>query len=138
MLKQIPGTDGCFVCGKPCGSNFRSLGVDFFFDYECGNVVASIKPDNTWCGYDGIVHGGIISAVLDDAMEKAAQAHCGKSAFTATLSMKYRKNSIAGGAYSVRAHVTEARGRRIKTKAALTDDHEAVYAEAEALFIIIK
>jgi len=137
MLKNIPGTDGCFVCGKPDGANNRSLGVDFFLDDASGNVVASIEPDETWCGYKDMVHGGIISAVMDDAMEKAVQVDCGKPAFTATLSMKYRKNVNAGYDYKLRALIGEKRGRRIRTKAFLTDTSGTVYAEAEALFIII-
>lgn len=136
-LELIPGNDGCFICGKPDGRNSRSMGIEFFWDNEKEQVVATIEPDHTWCGYETVVHGGIISAVLDDSMEKAIQQVLQKAAFTATLSMKFRKNVTPGFTYYVYAFISENRGRRIKTKAILKDIEGTIYSEAEALFLLI-
>lgn len=135
-MNKIPGTDGCFVCGSPEGKNRRALGIEFFWDETHNQIFTSIEPDETWCGYEEVVHGGIIAAILDDAMEHAIQQSTGKAAYTATLSMKYRKNTMMGNAYIIHAFTTEIRGKRVKAKATLADGDGTIYSEAEALFIL--
>lgn len=136
-MENITGTDGCFVCGKPEGKNTRSLGIEFFWNAEIRKVVALIRPDPTWCGYKNIVHGGIIAAVVDDAMGKAVFRETSKMGFTGTLSMKYRKNMTSCRQYTVNAFTTEIRGKRIKAKAVINDEDGNICSEAEALFIIM-
>ncbi len=135
-MERIPGTDGCFVCGRPEGKNSRSLGLDFFWDDENFNVAALFEPDSTWCGYEGIVHGGIISAIVDDAMGKAVSRRTCKMGFTAILSMKYRKNLTIGRQYTLNAFTTELKGKRVKAKATIKDERGNLYSEAEGLFIL--
>ncbi len=136
-MERIPGTDGCFVCGKPEGKNSRALGIEFFWDNVDHKIITSLKPDKTWCGYDGIVHGGIIAAIMDDAMEQAIFRSAGKMGFTATLSIKYRKHLPVGSHYDLNAFATEIKGKRVKARATIKDQNGNLYSEAEALFILM-
>lgn len=58
---------GCIMCGD---LNQLSLGLKFLPD-GTGAVSASFQGHRLLQGYDGILHGGVISALLDCAM-----THC--------------------------------------------------------------
>ena len=53
----------CFVCGS---ENPRGLKVPFIFEDD--KVRAEFTPDGDLCGFDGIVHAGILFALADEAM----------------------------------------------------------------------
>ncbi len=58
---------GCVVCGQehPRGLRIRyEAGSD-------GSINARWTPTADWEGFRGIVHGGIVATVLDEAMSKA-------------------------------------------------------------------
>jgi acyl-coenzyme A thioesterase PaaI-like protein len=74
----------CLMCGE---HNPLSLGLKFSSD-EAGGVTASFRGNAFLQGYDGMLHGGIISGLLD-----AAMVHClfqqGISAVTGELNIKF-------------------------------------------------
>ena len=57
--------DGCFVCGK---SNPIGLKLKFDVDKENNISRSSVVFSAEHQGWDGVVHGGLLAAVLDDAM----------------------------------------------------------------------
>jgi uncharacterized protein (TIGR00369 family) len=59
----------CFVCGH---QNPQGLHVDFSVNEREKTISASHLFAETYQGYAGIVHGGILSLVLDEAMVKLA------------------------------------------------------------------
>ena len=63
MRSPQPNSLKCFVCGleNPYGLHLR------FFDSEPGEVIAEVTVPEQFQGYPGIVHGGIIAAMLDEA-----------------------------------------------------------------------
>ncbi len=61
------GHSHCLLCGK---RNPWSLGLQFRDD-EAGRVWADFQAHPRLQGYDGILHGGVISSLLD-----AAMTHC--------------------------------------------------------------
>lgn len=68
MIKAGIGTHShCIMCGD---LNQLSLRLKFM-PSETGDVSASFQGNSLLQGYDGILHGGVISALLDSAM-----AHC--------------------------------------------------------------
>jgi acyl-coenzyme A thioesterase PaaI-like protein len=81
----------CIVCGPnhPHGLRIRyELAGD-------GSVTANWIPAPEWEGFRGLVHGGIISTVLDEAMAKAVAAtEC--EALTAELRVRFRLQLQSG------------------------------------------
>ena len=57
----------CLMCGR---DNPLSFGLDFMPDSD-GRVSTTFTGNATLQGYTGIMHGGVLSALLDTAM-----AHC--------------------------------------------------------------
>lgn len=56
--------DNCLLCGK---DNPYSLGLSFRAN-EDGSVVTTFRGNEFLQGYNGILHGGVISSLLDSAM----------------------------------------------------------------------
>lgn len=63
-------SDGkCFVCGK---ANPEGLQVRFDVDQQARTIKARHRLPEVYQGYAGIVHGGVLSLLLDEAMVKLA------------------------------------------------------------------
>lgn len=79
-----PGT--CFVCseGHPHG-----LGLSFHHTTE--GVVCFCSIPASYCGFDGMVHGGIISAVMDEAAAYALFTRYGKLGVTREMTTRFLK-----------------------------------------------
>jgi uncharacterized protein (TIGR00369 family) len=76
---------GCFVCGK----NNR-LGLHLTFRLEEDMTYTEFVPQADHQGYDGIVHGGILAAILDDAMANCLWLR-GIPAVTARMTVRYHE-----------------------------------------------
>ena len=76
----------CIMCG--C-ENPYSLRLKFSPD-EMGTVFAQYRGNKTLQGYEGVIHGGVLSAIMDTAM-----AHClmhkNIKAVTGELNIRYLK-----------------------------------------------
>jgi len=59
----------CFVCGE---KNPGGLQLSFQIDEEKQTLKTIFVGKPVFQGYDGIVHGGIVSTLLDEAMAKLA------------------------------------------------------------------
>jgi acyl-coenzyme A thioesterase PaaI-like protein len=68
LLRKQPNSDHCFVCGR---KNPRGLYMSFYDDGE-QRVVARYTVPDAYQGYPGIVHGGILAAMLDEAVGRVA------------------------------------------------------------------
>ncbi|OGC81545.1 MAG: hypothetical protein A2W07_09475 [candidate division Zixibacteria bacterium RBG_16_43_9] len=75
----------CFVCGN---LNDYGLKVDFFYDK--GIARAEYVAGEKFQGYKDLLHGGIISALLDEVMIKAVIAR-GILVVTAEIQVKFIK-----------------------------------------------
>jgi hypothetical protein len=60
----------CIVCGP---ENPHGLRIHYMRERD-GAITAEWRPTESWEGFEGIVHGGIVSTVLDEAMSKAVAA----------------------------------------------------------------
>ncbi|MGE5597952.1 MAG: PaaI family thioesterase [Bacteroidota bacterium] len=119
----------CFACGS---ANPIGLGVVFRSAGE--GVCADYTPSCWHQGYDGVVHGGLIATVLDEAMAHALIAR-GIPAVTARMSLRYHAPLALGVTAQVTAWVDAARGRLAETRAEIRAGGRLI-AEAEAVFAL--
>ena len=75
----------CVVCSL---ANSRGWQLDFLSGDD-GSIAATFTCDETLEGYRGIMHGGMISSVLDGAMTHCMFAH-EKTVVTAEMSTRFR------------------------------------------------
>lgn len=122
---------GCMVCGSK-QNNADSLDLVFESDGETGvkglfNVTARHQ------GYDGLLHGGMTSTLLD-----AAMTHClfsqGIRALTAELVVRYSKPVKVGEQVAISAFLASER-RGIYQLEAKISQAQTILAHAKAKFI---
>lgn len=126
-MQELRDNQRCYVCGSRNASGLR---VEFVVDREARSIQASFRtlPDHQ--GYEGIVHGGILSALLDEAMAKLAFV-LGLPAVTAELLVKFRSPAAPGDELSVHAGILDATRRLVRAEARITRG-PVVIAEASA------
>ena len=131
VVKQ-PNSNYCFVCGV---KNESGLGMKFY-EHGPGEVTATFEVPQHYQGYPGVVHGGIIAAMLDEVAGRAAMT--GKHEqfrYSAKLEIKYRKPAPTGEPLLVHGWVVEERGSRALAKADLRLEDGTLLSEAEALLV---
>lgn len=123
----------CFACGP---DNSRGLHL-IFRTCDDGAMTAEWTPEPEMEGYQGIVHGGLVSTVLDEAMAKVVDAS-GAEALTAELRVRFRQQVPSGRLAHVRGWVASRNKRVINAEAALTDVSGVELAHAWAVFLALK
>lgn len=68
QLNKQPNSDFCFICGR---KNPHGLYLTFY-DNGQDEVHTHYTVGNAYQGYPGIVHGGIVAAMLDEAVGRVA------------------------------------------------------------------
>jgi uncharacterized protein (TIGR00369 family) len=126
---SMTGHLNCLVCGA---RNPWSLGLSFQVD-KAGTVLTRFQAHCKLQGYEGILHGGVISGLLDAAMTHCL-FHNGVRAFTADLHVRFLKPVPCDAALDVKARLISARPPLYRVAAELLY-RQQVMASAEAKFI---
>ena len=121
---------GCFACGQ---ENPHGLQIRFRWQDD-GEITATWTPSLVWEGFRGIVHGGVVSTVLDEAMSKAV-ATTGAEALTAELRVRFHHHVAAGEVFLVRGWIVSRHHRLLKTEAVLLARDGTEHAHAWATFL---
>lgn len=137
QLQQLPGSPGCVICDNNA-SNHRSLALTILWDPDEQAVHIPCTPDESWCGYSSIVHGGLVASVLDEAMAWVVKQVSGDWAFTVDYHIRYKAAVEPGNAYEAVAVVSEPGRRKILARARFLDGQGNVAAEADAVFLPVK
>jgi acyl-coenzyme A thioesterase PaaI-like protein len=100
-------------------------------------IIAHVKLGDRMDGHPGVVHGGILSLIFDDALGFGYEAVGVKKAVTANLNVDFRSPVLAGTHIRVVAQLEHREGRKLFWKAQMTSmDEETLYAEASSLYIV--
>lgn len=91
----------CVVCGS---ENLSGLGLQFETNDD-GSVKAEFQCDESFEGYPGILHGGVISSVLDGAMGNCMFAH-GLATVTVEMTTRFRQPILTGQKAVASARIT--------------------------------
>lgn len=120
----------CFGCGR---LNAHGLHMTFYPD-ERGGVWSPFVPEPRFEGYTGMVHGGVISTVLDEVMAWSLYRN-ETWAVTGALSVRYRAPIRVGQETRAVGWEASRRGRRIEMAAEIRDTGGKVLASATATFV---
>jgi len=133
-MEELPGSNGCFVCDA-AEKNPRSLRLKIFWDEESKQTVIPFTADPSWCGFEGYTHGGILTAICDDAMAWAARKGTGAWSVTANLSVRFIRSVLVGLPYEVRGELARQDGKKFHTQAVIRDAEGKPCVEAKAVFV---
>lgn len=121
----------CFVCGQ---NNPNGLRLNFEIDEEKKTLKTTFVATPTFQGWDGIVHGGIVSTLLDEAMAKLVY-ELGYQSVTASLEIKFKKPAPILEPLLVYGEITEVNRRVVRAKARVTKENGTLLAEGKSTFI---
>lgn len=127
----------CFVC-EP--RNDAGLRIPFFHDEATGTVTATFTLDDRFSGAPSYLHGGVLLAVLDEAMAWATIAVAHRWAVTGETTTRFEHPVRVGRSYTVTACVPEPVADDASTLAAtaeITDDKGRRCAESSATFVVL-
>jgi uncharacterized protein (TIGR00369 family) len=97
-------------------------------------VIARVTLAPEYQGWRGIAHGGIIMALLDEAMAHAA-GFAGHRGVTASVNVRFRRPVPLEQPVEVRGRVTWRRRNVLGVDATIVDASGAVLAHAEGNFV---
>ncbi|GAA6009626.1 hypothetical protein JCM10207_004130 [Rhodosporidiobolus poonsookiae] len=88
------------------------------------------------CGHEGVVHGGLLATVMDEALGRTAlQSLPTNIGVTATLTIDYKKPTFANQYLVVRTELERQEGRKAWVKGRVENSEGEVLATASALFV---
>jgi len=119
----------CFVCGR---NNPRGLNIPFNFANR--KVTAVYTPEKEYCGFDNIVHGGILSTLADEAMMHLIWSSDLRAA-TAEIVMRFHSTAIIGQKILIEAEFLERSDKLIRCQCRLRDSEGRKIASAKGKFL---
>lgn len=130
-----PNSSMCFICGmeNPVGLHLQ------IYATAPDMVEANYTAPDHFQGYPGVVHGGIVSAIID---ELSGRAHMGSDPtaprfmFTAKLEVKYRRNVPIGRPLRLVGRAGRSRGKAAESWAGIYDAAtDELLAEGNAVHV---
>lgn len=131
-MKKQPNSQMCFVCGL---ENPIGLKMAFYQDAE-GRVVAEFTPGDEHQGYPGVVHGGIVTAMLDETLGRVAIA-AERWMVTGRINIRFRQPIPVGQTLTVVGEVVAWKKRMLEARGEIRLADGQVGAEATGTFLEI-
>ncbi len=127
-----PNARFCFVCGLS-----NAFGLQLRFDLTApGEVTCRYTVPERYQGFPGVVHGGIVAAMLD---EVCARAHMGidppRFMYTARLDVRYRKNVPVEQPLRIVGTALKSKSRTATSTGVIYGPDGEILAEADALLV---
>jgi uncharacterized protein (TIGR00369 family) len=116
----------CFGCGQN-----NPIGLKLHFTRDGDSVSTEFTPDRAHQGWPGLLHGGILGTLLDEAMSNAAYA-TGSTCLTASITIRLRQPVEVEAPLVVTARVTRHGRRLIETAGRVCLKDGTVIAESTA------
>ena len=133
--KRQPNSHSCFICGmeNPVGLHLH------IYEIAPGEVESTYLAPDHFQGYPGVLHGGIVAAIID---EISGRAHMGgdplnpRFMFTAKLEVKYRRNVPIGRQLKLVGKAGKSRAKSAEAWAGIYDaETNELLAEGNTLLM---
>ena len=127
------GGDGyCFGCGEK-----NPIGLHLHFEPDGEKVSARKILAREYEGYKDIVHGGIVTLLLDEAMGNYIQKIYDKQAMTGRIEIRYRHPTPVEEELKISAWEESRRKNVLAMKATVQTPDGTVTAEATSKFVVV-
>jgi uncharacterized protein (TIGR00369 family) len=134
MTAKFRDDRACFVCGE---KNPIGLKLRFRTDPGRGSSAVEVAFADHFQGWAGVVHGGLLATVLDEAMIYAAGAK-GHKCVTGEITVRFVKPASTGVPYSLEGRFIEDKGRIVLAESVLLDREGGEVAKATGKLFKIK
>jgi len=128
---QLPAHH-CFGC-----STKNPIGLALKFELHGDELICVWNPTKNYQGFEGMLHGGIISTIMDEAGAWAIQILAETAGLTSELRVKYLKPvRFANGAITVKASLKGQKDRLTTVYVVLLDGNNTLCAEAHIDYFV--
>lgn len=130
-MQTLPQTRSCFVCGV-----HNPVGFQLALTEDQQRVESRFQFRAEHCGFPGVVHGGLITTILDESMAWAVGVSAGKFAYCAELTVRFLRPIAPDVNMTAHGEVVEnKRGRLFLVRAEITNQQGDLMAEATGKFL---
>jgi uncharacterized protein (TIGR00369 family) len=135
-FKELSNTDthNCFACSP---INAYGLQMKFYTDEE--SVLSWLSVPNHLCGWNNLVHGGVLSTILDEIMSWTAMYKLKHITVTRNMTVEFIKPVHVGEQLRAQGHIREVeRQRNAEMEGAIYNEDGELCAKASGTFALIK
>ena len=125
--------DMCFACGEK-----NPIGLHLHFFWIPNGVLAFFTPRQEHQSYDGRMHGGLITVLLDEIMGNYLFRKEGVPAYTARIDLRFRTPVKIGDTIRCEGHEVKRKGRLVIMEGVITNPDGTVAAEATSTMMMEK
>lgn len=129
--KKLVREDYCFACGRD-----NPIGLHLHFIIEDNFFRATVTLPREYQSFTGVVHGGIVTTMLDEAMGGFLYEQ-GEKAVTARLSVRYRQTTPVGELLFICGWIESRRGRFVDMKSSIALADGTITAEGTARMAVV-
>jgi acyl-coenzyme A thioesterase PaaI-like protein len=122
----------CFACGRD-----NPIGLKLKLQRDGEAVRTDFAPEEQHQGWPGIVHGGIINTILDEAMAYVPFLQ-GINCVTAKMEVRLRSAAYVGQRIFISSRITRKTRRLVEAKAEISLEDGTPVAESKAIMYIIE
>ncbi len=136
MRKEIPSGNGesyCFVCGQ---NNPIGLKLKFFIE-DNSFIVTEFTPKKELCGWEQLVHGGIISSVMDEAMSWTVLHIANLVGVTKELNVKFKRPIFINERITIKSQVKNKNKKEVRLFSEVINREGVVCAIGEGVYAIL-
>lgn len=107
-----------------------------FYLTNPGEIIADYSVPFDYQGYPGVVHGGVVVAMLDEVCSRAHMTgEPPRFMYTARLDIRYRKNVPIEQPLHIIGRIVKTKSRSATSKGSILNSDGEVLAQAEAILI---
>ena len=121
----------CFGCGQN-----NPIGLKLDFQWDGKTATAEFIPTEFYQGWPGLVHGGIIICLLDEAMAYAGLFE-GQTCITAKMQVKLGRPASINEPLVITSSVTKKTRKLVEAKAAVASKDGTLIAESTATQFVV-
>jgi uncharacterized protein (TIGR00369 family) len=128
MKGLLPGYKTCFFCGPATGG----LGLEL--QYGDGKAFCEFTAPNNFQGYNGMLHGGIVSGILDEVMWWTVFMDTKISIVTWKIEVEFRRPVLCGKPYQASGQFLRTAHRTYYVSGLIEDAEGQACARANGSF----
>ncbi|MBN3037841.1 MAG: PaaI family thioesterase [Candidatus Omnitrophica bacterium] len=125
----IKHVEKCFVCSKD-----NPLGLRAHFFFQDGQVQGEFTPNENHQGPRNLMHGGLISALLDEAMSALIITGLNIDAATASLEVRFKNPARINEKLIIKAKLLNQHRRMNTASATVEREDGTIVAEGKGKF----
>ncbi len=133
LHKKLPRYKNCLVCG-----NENDFGLKTWFFTDSDFVYNNCLLDEHYIGYPDRIHGGVISAIADEAMGWSATVKTNFFYYTVELCIKYKNVAKPNTYLFTVAKMLNTKNKIAFTEATVYNENDQIIATARGKYYPLK